>query len=187
MKSGLMLGVNPSAEREENDFYATHPRAMEIAIPVMNAIGLSSDIWECPCPQAHLSEVLKANGYRVYSSDLIDRGYGEIKDFLECSEGWDGDILTNPPFKLAEKFIEKSMDLISSGNKAIFFLKVQFLESQRRKKLFEKYNPKFVIVNSERQQCSKNADFERYRATTQCYCWFVFEKGYKGESKLLWI
>ena len=52
MKSGLMLGVNPSAEREENDFYATHPHAMEIAIPVMKAIGLSSDIWECAWTRA---------------------------------------------------------------------------------------------------------------------------------------
>ena len=34
MKAALMLGVNPNAEREINDFYATGPKAMEIAIPL---------------------------------------------------------------------------------------------------------------------------------------------------------
>ena len=187
MKSGLMLGVNPNSIREENDFYATHPHAMEIAIPILKEIGMNKNIWECSCGKGHLSEVLKENGYNVYSSDLVDRGYGDVKDFLEQTKTFNGDILTNPPFKLAENFIEKSMELLNDGNKAIFFLKVQFLESKGRKTLFEKYNPKYVIVNSERQQCSKDADFEKYHATTQCYCWFIFEKGYRGDSKLLWI
>ena len=187
MRSGLMLGVNPNAIREENDFYATNPHAMEIAIPILKEIGINNKIWECSCGKGHLSEVLKNNGFEVYSSDLVDRGYGDVKDFLEQNEKFDGDILTNPPFKLAEEFIEKSMDVLENGNKAIFFFKVQFLESKGRKELFRKYNPKYVIVNSERQQCSKDADFEKYHATTQCYCWFVFEKGYVGDSKLLWI
>lgn len=39
MKSALMLGVNPLAEREINDFYATEPKAMEIALPYLQEIG----------------------------------------------------------------------------------------------------------------------------------------------------
>lgn len=31
MKSALMLGVNPNFDREPNDFYATDPKAIEIA------------------------------------------------------------------------------------------------------------------------------------------------------------
>lgn len=30
MKAGLMLVVNPNAEREENDFYATDPYVIDI-------------------------------------------------------------------------------------------------------------------------------------------------------------
>ena len=64
---------------------------------------------------------------------------GGVQDFLTCNDKFDGDILTNPPFKLAEQFVEKSFELINEGNYAIFFLKVQFLESKRRKQMFEKY------------------------------------------------
>lgn len=187
MKSALMLGVNPNAIREENDYYATHPHAIEIMLDKFKEIGLNKNVWECACGEGHISKVLKDNGYNVYSSDLIDRGYGDVKDFLECTEPFNGDILTNPPFKLAEKFIVKSMELLQEGNKAIFLLKIQFLESKNRKLLFEKYQPKVVVVNSERQKCSMNGDFKNYPSSTQCYCWYVFEKGYKGETKLEWI
>ena len=182
-----MLGVNPKAEREINDFYATNPKAMEIALPLLEHIGLDNKVWECACGEGHLSEVLIEHGYQVYSSDLIDRGYGEVKDFLNCTEKWDGDIITNPPFKIAEQFVEKGMELINDGNKVCLFLKVQFLESKVRKQLFQKYPLKHLLVYSERQQCAKDAEFSKYKATTQCYCWFVFEKGYKDYPTIMWI
>jgi len=189
VKSGLMLGVNPKAKREENDFYATNPKALRLLLNKLKQdnIILNNNIWECSCGQGHLSKELLDNGYKVISSDLIDRGYGEVKDFLKCKDKFNGDILTNPPFKLAEDFIEKSMNLLSKGNKLILFLKIQFIEGQRRNKLFKKYNIKYVYAHSSRQQCSKNADFEHLNATTQFYAWFIFEKGYVGDTILRWL
>lgn len=197
MKAGLMLGVNPEAKREENDFYATDSYAIRIALPLFEKLGISKNIWECACGKGHLSKELVKAGYNVKSSDLIDRGYGEVLDFLNCTEKFDGDILTNPPFKNAVEFIETSMKLLNEGNKAFMFLKIQFLESERRRKLFEKYPPKYVIINPERICCAMNGEFDKYFSYdekkgkytkgTQCYCWYVFEKGYKGDSKLLWL
>lgn len=190
MKSSLMLAVNPNFEREKNDFYATDPKALEIAIDTLKSIGLDKNIWECSCGQGHLAKVLNTYNYNVKATDLIARGFGQGNiDFLKCDEPWEGDILTNPPFKFAENFIEKSMELLTEGHKAIFFLKIQFLESRRRKELFKKYPPKYVIVNSERQKCAKDGEFEKYckNANTQCWCWFVFEKGFNDYPKIMWI
>ena len=189
MKAGLMLGVNPNTKREENDFYATNPKAMELALPFLERCGLSKIVWECACGKGHLSKVLLQHGYDVVSTDLINRGFGDVQDFLktEGSNSYDCDIVTNPPFKLADKFIEKGMDLITNGHKVCLFLKVQFLESKSRYFLFKNNPLKKLLVYSERQQCAKDAEFEKYTATTQCYCWFVFEKGYKGEPTIDWI
>lgn len=192
MKAGLMLGVNPNSEREENDFYATNPKALRDFLEVYDE-KLNNPVWECACGQGHLTDELKKQGYEVLATDLIDRGYGNTGiDFLgnyliDRQEIHKGDILTNPPFKLAEDFVEKGMSLLENGKKLILFLKIQFLEGQQRKKLFEKYPPKYVYVHSKRQQCSKNADFENLKATTQFYAWYVWEKGYKGESIIRWI
>jgi len=194
MKSGLMLGVNPKAERQKEDFYATEPKALEIFIDKLNEdeINLSS-VWEPSCGMGHLAEVLKKNGYLELATDLIDRGYGLVGvDFLgdyllNRGNTWKGDILTNPPFKLAEKFVEKGMNILEDGNKLILFLKIQFLEGQKRKELFKKYPPKYVYVNSARQLCAKDGEFEKYTATTQFYAWYVWEKGFTGETIIRWI
>ena len=59
--------------REQDDFYATDPKAIDILCGVEKFEGC---IWECACGQGHLSERLISHGYEVISSDLIDRGYG---------------------------------------------------------------------------------------------------------------
>lgn len=61
------------------------------------------------------------------------------------------------------------------------------MEGQARKKLFEKYPPKYVYINSTRQMCAMNGEFEKYNATAIYYCWFVWEKGYEGEPVIRWI
>ncbi len=154
-------------------------------------VEFQNPIWECACGGGHLSEKLKQYGYNVYSSDLIDRGYGQSGiDFLKCTTGWKGDIVTNPPYKYAKEFIEHAMELITDGNRVFMFLKIQFLEGKARKELFKKYPPKCVYVSSGRILCAKNAKFEEMRAgggSAVAYAWYEFEKGYTGETKLKWI
>lgn len=190
MKAGLMLGVNPSATRQKEDFYATNPKALELFLDKAKVDNLHIDhnVWECAAGRRHLADVLMNNGYCVKMSDLIKRTDGvEEIDFLNVNDKYVGDILTNPPFNLAEKFVEKGIELIDEGNKLFLFLKIQFLEGQARKKLFEKYPPKYVYCYSARQQCARDAEFEKYTATTQFYAWFVWEKSYKGDTIIKWI
>ena len=196
MKAALMLAVNPRAEREMLDYYATDPYAVTKALCVFKEIGLSPIVWECACGEGHLAKELEKQGYSVRSTDIADRGYGEVQDFLSADCKWDGDILTNPPFKLATEFIEHSMNIITDGHLAVFFLKVQFLETLKRAELFKRHGLKYLVVNSERICCAKNGEFDTYfkrgehgayRGGTQLYCWFVFQKGYTGEPTIKWI
>ena len=180
----VMLGASnhTNKQREVNDFYATDPHALEIFLDKLEQdnIKLHRNIWECACGQGHLSEVLKRKGYHVVSSDIFDRGYENtyIINFLEnINKNIKIDILTNPPYKYAQEFVEKSLEIQANGYYTIMFLKIQFLEGQARKKMFQKYPPKYVYVNSTRQMCAMNGEFEKYNATAICYCWFIWKKG----------
>ena len=76
------------------------------------------------------------------------------------------------------------------GKKVAMFLKVQFLEGKARRKLFEKYPPKTIWVSSSRILCAKNADFDgmkRGGGSAVAYCWFIWEKGYKGDTIVKWF
>ena len=179
-------------EREINDFYATDPKALEIFLDTLDRDGikLHKRIWECACGMGHLSEVLKSKGYHVLSSDKINRGYGKIYDFLNSfinKDSYTCDILTNPPYKYAKEFVERSLEVLSDGYYSIMFLKIQFLEGKERRKLFNNYPPKYVYVNSARQTCYINGDMSKKMSSATCYCWFIWEKGFKGESIIRWI
>lgn len=175
-------------EREQHDFYATEPKALELLLQLE---AFSPYVWECACGEGHLSEVLKAHGYKVKSSDIIDRDYPgtEVIDFLKVRKGNDvsRDIITNPPYKYAKDFIEKALDISMDGTKIAMFLKVQFLEGKARRELFEKYPPKKIYISSSRLLCAKNGEFEKDSSRAVAYAWFIWEKGYKGEPVVRWF
>ena len=176
-------------EREINDYYATDPMAIDCLLS--EGAVINHKIWECACGQGHLSERLKSFGYDVYSTDLVDRGYGIGNiDFLECNDEWDGDILTNPPYKYAYEFITHALELIPDGHKVFMFLKLQFLEGKKRRKLFDTGQLKTLYVSSSRILCAKNAEFQKMKdggGSAVAYGWYEFEKGYSGDTVIKWI
>lgn len=137
-----------------------------------------------------MAQVLENNGYEVIATDLIYRDYGdkESLNFLEETlEEFEGDIITNPPYKYALEFVQKALDSVQIGKKVAMFLKLQFLEGKSRKKFFLENPPKVVYVSSSRLNCAMNGDFDKYESSAIAYAWFVWEKGFKGDPIIKWI
>lgn len=175
------------SERQIDDYYATDPIAVEI---LLEHETFKHEVWECACGEGHIAKVLEEHGYDVSATDLVYRGYGEEEsyDFLQCTEtDINEDIITNPPYKYAKEFVEKAMDVVASGRKVAMFLKLTFLESRERKKLFQEYPPKVIYVFSKRVNCAKNGDFNATGSSAVCYAWFIWEKGFKGEPVIRWV
>ncbi len=179
-------GISRTAIREENDFYATDPRAMH---DLLQREQFNKNIWEPACGEGNLSEVLKQYGYNVYRTDLIDRGYqDELLDFLETDNKWFGDIITNPPFKYTTEFIKKGLDALEMGGKLALFLKINYLSGKRRyQEIYSKFPPYRVYVFSGRRACSRNNRPEGYKHGAMDYCWMIWEKGMIGPTELKWI
>lgn len=174
-------------ERQNEDYYATEPKATQLLLEVEQ---FSPVIWECACGGGHLAQVLENNGYEVIATDLIYRGYGdkESLNFLEETlDEFEGDIITNPPYKYALEFVQKALDSVQVGRKVAMFLKLQFLEGKARKQFFLENPPKVVYVSSSRLNCAMNGDFDKYESSAIAYAWFVWEKGFKGDPIIKWI
>ena len=172
------------ADREENDFYATEPKAVELLLAEET---FANNILEPCCGQKHITNILEQAGYTVKSSDLIDRNVGaDIQDFFGITD-WDGDIISNPPYKNALDFVKHSLEIVKEGSKVAMFLKILFLEGKTRKEFFLKNSPKVIYVASGRLNCAKNGDFDKYTTGAVCYAWFVWEKGFTGEPVVRWI
>lgn len=184
----LGASAHSHTEREENDYYATDPSAID---DLLEHEDFNDWIWECACGEGHLAKRLKDFGYKVIASDLIDHGYPDTKvlDFLKFdmkNQIAKIDIITNPPYKYSVEFIKKALSVIQDGCKVAMFLKITSLEGEKRYNQLYKDNPPVRIhVYVKRKACAKNGDF--FGQSAVCYAWFVWEKGFKGKPILDWI
>lgn len=178
--------------RQAEDWYVTPP---ECTTGILGVETFRQSIWEPACGDGAISEVLKEKGHKVLSTDLIDRGYISGKggmDFLKTSinPGYSFDIVTNPPYKLAEQFIDHAHHL--GAGKVAMLLRLAFLEGVgRRDRLFASRPPARVWVMSKRPTLWHGADPAGRKTTggATAYAWFVWEpvKPAAAATELGWI
>lgn len=190
-----LAGMSTTRERVDNDFYATPLNATKA---ILNEVKLYGSILEPAAGQGHISKVLRE--YYPYSeivsTDLVQREerfgipvQSDI-DFLtyEFNRKFDN-IITNPPFNLAQEFIERALKL--SNYKVIMFAKIQLLEGNKRRVMFDNTPLKYVYVFSKRVNPLRNGEVldEKGKpwASTMCFAWFVWEHGYEGEPIIRWL
>ena len=197
LAGGKIAGGNPEHGRVENDYYATNPKAVEMLFERYEVRG---NTFLEPCVGGgHIAKAVdKLIGDKLEETtylDIVDRGYPNtiVKDFLQYKTNKRYDIIiSNPPYSLAQEFIEKSLSLLSSKGHCIMFLKLQFLEGAKRKEFFEKYPPKFIYVFRNRMATwNSGNEFDpntgKRWATTMCHAWFIWEKGSNTEPIIRWL
>ena len=169
------VGHNSKGDREKDDFYPTPPEA---TMALMDRETFDGNIWECACGNGAMSKVMIDKGYKVYSSDLIDRGYGEVGiDFLKADKKVDN-IITNPPFNLSTEFTIKALK--QANNQVAMLNKLSFLEGLKRRELvFSQKKLKKIWIFSRRVRFGGNG--------LMAFAWFIFDKNYNGLPEVDWI
>lgn len=142
---------------------------------------------EPACGAGHMAKTLSEYFGKVSAADVFDYGYGEVADFLDNSYKIDAFdwIITNPPFKHAEEFIDKSLRIASRG--VAMLVRTVFIESVGRyERIFSKYPPQKFAQFSERVPMVKGR-LDKKASTATGYAWIVWEKNISAESRLLWV
>lgn len=195
LKGTSLAGMSVTRERVENDFYATPRNAIEA---ILEKVELQGSILEPAAGQGHITAVLKEKYpfNEIVSTDLIQR---EEKFGIPIEGGIDflthdfkrkfDNIITNPPFNKAQEFIEKALQL--ANDKVIMFARIQLLEGNKRKEMFDNAPLKYVYVFSKRVKPLRNGEELNEKGkpwqSTMCFAWFVFEQEYEGEPIIRWI
>lgn len=178
---GTNKGQNNGVERPELDFYPT-PRRGTLAL--LEVEQFTGDIWECACGNGMMSKVLEEK-YKVISTDIEPRAYGEQKDFLLSSDLLAPNIVTNPPFILAQEFAEHALGL--GCEKLALLCKLAFLEGIERSTWLETTPLKNVYVFKKRLKFTRNGDERIKGGGMIAFAWFVWESGYSGKPMVGWL
>ena len=137
---------------------------------------LNYDCWEPACGRGHMAETLKEYFEKVYTTDVHDYGYGGVEDFLwERNPGtkvaW---IVTNPPFRLAEKFIQQAHRHARRG--VAMLVRTSFLESVGRYNNIFKVNPPTEVAQFVERVPMVKGRYDPKAVTATSYCWMIWDK-----------
>lgn len=172
----MMVGARKN--KNKHDFYPTPEVA---TIKFLEHEKFKGEVWEPACGDGAMSRVLERYGYKVKSTDLINRGYGEGGiDFLRSTYRTKN-IVTNPPFKLANKFIHHALE--HASRKVCFLMRLNVLESKNRKKLFTEYPFARLYVHSERIPFQSVTGLNNAIA----FAWYVWDFSHTGKATIEFI
>ena len=132
--------VGGNGQRHERDFYPTPIECTQALLNFLKEKNVKiNKVWECACGELHMSNIIEQNGIDVISTDILTGTDFITAEVPDNNIDW---IITNPPFNVAEKFIERAFSL---NLPFAFLLKSQFWHSKKRYPLFEKTKPSYVL------------------------------------------
>lgn len=150
-------------ERPDNDFYPTPQKCIDNLFGIIDFKNLVEEGWTFAEPCRGLA-------------NAIYQHFPEGSEYCELDEGIDyfnsswkrkpDAIITNPPFKLALQFLEKSLQ---ECDVCIYLLRLGFLESKKRREFHKNNPPNHLIVLSERPS------FVGGGTDKTAYAWYVYD------------
>jgi len=183
-----------SAQRiEPNDSaddFPTPPWATRALIEYIidDKAGLASMIClEPACGAGHMAKVLKEYFREVRCADAFHYGYAPVRDFLTYpyetnSVDW---MITNPPFRLAQEFVERAMQIARRG--VAILARTVFLESVGRYEAIYVKNPPTKFAQFVERVPMIKGRLDSKATTATGYAWFVWDKTTRKESRLMWV
>lgn len=179
-----------SNKEQDRDFFIEPPEAVQALFANERFVG---SIYDPACGTGTIPKIATQLGYDAFGSDIVRRGYGVKDDFLDVSAKNRRDVhnvICNPPYSLAEKFIRRAHEI--THFKIAMLLRLSFLEGERRGKgLHRQFPPARVLIFSNRinmppGQLLLEKKVEREGGKI-AFAWFVWSLDHSGPPSIRWI
>lgn len=177
-----LVGFNPT-DRPEDDFYPTPRPTTEALLRVETFNG---PIWEPAAGDGAIMDVFDEHGYNMIGTDITPRKADITpQDYLLSIRLFAPNVVTNPPFKLLNQFIQKTHEL--NPDKWALLAKLQALETIDRTHLLEATHLTRVWIFRARQTTWRNGQALTNNKGMIAFCWLIWEKDYTGKPTIGWI
>jgi hypothetical protein len=126
-----------------------------------------------------LSEMYGFEYHNIITMDIREDSRASFKEDYLTNTGCGGladIIITNPPFNLSEKIVEKALQDVKDGGYVIMLLRSSWLGTKKRNKFILDNIPAYCYYHSRRACFTANGKND----STE-YAHFVWQKGYKAE------
>ena len=185
MKMALGTDRAPLRDRRD-DLYETPPEAVQALLSAAVLPPAGSLIWEPACGPCSITSTLRSAGFRVLATDLVDYASPDQDhagwDFLfehRTPEGVEA-IVTNPPYKTANGFVERALELAPL---VVMLLRLQFLEGVGRSRLIDGRELAKVLVFRNRLPMMHRDGWDGPKTgSATAFAWFVWRRDHSGPA-----
>lgn len=161
-------------ERSPDDYYVEPAWSVRGLLDVQVFSGFTLDP---ACGSGTIPKVFQEAGLQCDGGDLHDRAEGTygIQDFL----AWDAsgfhvdNIVTNPPFDLAEAFIRKALTV--AKHKVAIIQRLSFMEGRKRRWIFEETPICAIHPFASRVSMPPGGKGIVAKGGAIAFAWFVFD------------
>lgn len=177
MSASLSTGAlrHPLKDRKD-DCYETPLEAVQTLLRVE---GVPDVVWEPACGPGAIVRPLREAGHAVVATDLVDYGCeGSLHgvDFLMEHRAPAGvsTIVTNPPYKLANEFTRKGLELCDT---VILLLRLAYLEGAGRSDLIDNHLERVWLGRERLPMMHRHGwDGPKVGNAAMPFAWFVFQR-----------
>lgn len=146
-------------------------------------------VWEPAANRGYMVRPLREFAQYVIASDIHDYGHSfPVQDFLWPTEDYEviDWVITNPPFRLAEQFIRRGLEIANRG--VAVLVRTSFIESIGRYESLYRDRPPSIMGQFVERLPMVKGRIEEDASTATSYCWLVWyrEPPYGG-CRLVWI
>jgi len=147
--------MKPPLRQGSPDDFQTPPYALKPLLPHLNP---KWTIWECACGKGNLVHELRRQGFSVISTDLLTG-----KDFLNWQPEHFDCVITNPPYRYKQQFLERCYEL---HKPFALLLPLTTFETARRQHLFKRHGVEVILLD-------RRIDFETPAPNPGSASWFA--------------
>lgn len=165
------------------NWYVEPAAAVEALLRVEPFFG---SIHDPACGGGNIPRVCRAAGYDATGADLVDRGGGEVRNFLTDTREYDN-IVSNPPFSIATEFTLNALRAAPKG-KVCILQRLAWLEGRARHgALFAPGYLHRVWAFSDRISMPPGGQGIQAKGGAVAFAWFVFRRVHAPLPTLGWI
>ncbi len=166
-------------ERKERDLYETPEWVTLALVPHLPKLGC---VWEPASGTGKMVRPLEDSGFLVVHSDIADG-----TDFLQQTKamGRPDGIITNPPYALAQEFIERALEFMAGPQQGLvaMLLRTDYDHAKTRQHLFsgcKAFAKKLVLTK--RIVWFESA--EKSAAPSFNHAWYIWDHKHAGPPTL---
>ena len=178
-------------ERDPNDWYV-EPFECSAALFAMERF--EGAIWDPACGSGRIVQEARRAGLQAKGSDLIQRSeFCEVtSDFLAGTPRTkSANIVSNPPFGIAEEFVHRALALVRTNGKVAMLLPLVWMAGFSTKRDWLPSSPlRRVYPISPRPSMPPGAVIEagvRPGNGTKDFAWFVWQNRYVGAPEIVFM